>query len=78
MVKAVPVGPVEAESVSVVTARAGVTGMAIISKDRTTAATRIRKSLLCFICHLRYIAEHGDYHNQLHYSRKSKEFKGVK
>jgi hypothetical protein len=55
----VPVGPEEAEIVNVA-ARAGVAGMAIISKDRTTAAARIRKSLLCFICHLRYIAEHGD------------------
>ncbi|MBA7582176.1 hypothetical protein ES708_24096 [subsurface metagenome] len=51
-VKGVPVGPVEAEIVNV-KARAGVIGMAIISKARMTAAARILKNLLCFICHLR-------------------------
>jgi hypothetical protein len=41
-------------TVGVTTPSAGVTGMAIISKERTTAATRILKNLLRFICHLPY------------------------
>ena len=72
---AVPVGPVEAESVSVVPASAGVTGMAIISKDRTTAAARTLKNLLRFICHLPQFF--GTVHNTTipltNYNEKSKE-----
>jgi hypothetical protein len=47
---------------TVAAARAGVIGMAIISKERMTAAARTLKNLLRFICYLRHIAEHGDYY----------------
>jgi hypothetical protein len=53
-VMGVPGGPDVAESVIAVTApSAGVTGIAIMSKARTTAIARILKNLLCFIFRLR-------------------------